>query len=252
MAQPLTKLKKSGERYARPPSVEANVDGALREDADGIRRRLLVTDAKDADYLKSECLVHLARELTRRGEIKLRNAVVMALFVRCEAILKSKIDPSRVPNAKELRETILQEFALLLAGDGADENPDELDFFECRFNAAFRTFRIDIMRSTKRADSHAPLPTDARDTEEEVRTNRDVPSCRAEQGDGLARAALLDRLPPKVREAVILCHEMGYDEESEDPNKITAATLCKVSGRTIRERLKKAREILSQANEDEK
>lgn len=252
MAQPLTKVKKNGERYARPPSVEANVDGVLREDAAGIRRRLLVADANDADYLKSECLVHMARELTRRGEIELRNTVVMALFIRGEAILKSKIDASQIPNAEELRETILQEFALLLASDGADENPDELDFFECKFNAAFRAFRIDILRRSKRADSHASLSTDAHDTEDEVRTNQDVPSRRGEQEDGLTRVELLDRLPQQLREAVILCHEMGYEAESEDPEKITAAKLCKVSGRTIRDRLKKAKEILSQFNEEQK
>jgi hypothetical protein len=252
MAQPLTKRKKNGEFYTRPPSVEANVDGALREDAAGIRRWLFVTHANDVNYLKSECLVHLARELTRRGETELRNAVVMALLVRCDAILKSKIDAAQVPNADEQREQILQEFALLLAGDGADENPDELDFFECKFNAAFRTFRIDNLRRSKRADSHTRLPTDASDTENEVRMNRDVPSCRGEQGDGLRRAELLDRFPPKIREAVILCHEMGYDIESEDPEKITAAKLCEVSGRTIRDRLKKAKEILSQFNEEER
>jgi len=73
MAQPLTKLNRSGERYVRPASVEANVDGALREDAPGIARRLLVTDKNDVDYLKSECLAHLTGStgLTTHGFIGL-------------------------------------------------------------------------------------------------------------------------------------------------------------------------------------
>ena len=35
---------------------------------------------------------------------------------------------------------------MLFAEDGSGDNPDELDFFECRFNLAFRSFWIDFMR----------------------------------------------------------------------------------------------------------
>jgi hypothetical protein len=43
---------------------------------------------------------------------------------------------------------------------------------------------------------------------------------------------------------------MGYDVESENPNKTTAATLCGVTGRTIRNRLSNAAKILSRFKED--
>jgi DNA-directed RNA polymerase specialized sigma24 family protein len=57
-------------------------------------------------------------------------------------------------------------------------------------------------------------------------------------------------LPPEEREAVILCHIMGYAEEADDPAKRTAATICGVTGRTIRNRLTRAAAKLSRFTED--
>jgi len=48
---------------------------------------------------------------------------------------------------------------------------------------------------------------------------------------------------------VELCHVLGYDEESENPDKRTAATICGVTGRTIRNRLKRAAARLSSYKE---
>ena len=50
---------------------------------------------------------------------------------------------------------------------------------------------------------------------------------------------VIKSLPPDERDPLIL-RIMGYEEESEDPNKTTIASLCGVTGRTIRNRLKRA------------
>lgn len=57
-------------------------------------------------------------------------------------------------------------------------------------------------------------------------------------------------LPEDERKAVILCGVLGLKEESEDPTIVTAATLCGVTGRTIRNRLKRAAAKLSDFRED--
>jgi hypothetical protein len=57
---------------------------------------------------------------------------------RCEAILFKRIHDKSRPNAAAIREEILGEFGVLFAEDGSGQNPDELDFYECRFNRAFR------------------------------------------------------------------------------------------------------------------
>jgi DNA-directed RNA polymerase specialized sigma24 family protein len=253
MAQPLTKLTKTGELYTRPPSVEANIDQALGDDLATLRARLQVTDRQAAHYLTSECLMHLFRDSSRRGDEKKRDTLVQAILTRCEAILKSKVPDSRVANAADIREDILQEFALLLAKDSVGENPSELDFFECRFNQAFRTFRVSKLRIVQTPPIRCvPLPDESDIPDDQVpKILGKALSCRASQEDDLALNEMLDALPADIREAVVLCYLMDYEEESEDPTRITAATLCDVTGRTIRNRLGKAAAYLKHFNEEE-
>jgi DNA-directed RNA polymerase specialized sigma24 family protein len=60
----------------------------------------------------------------------------------------------------------------------------------------------------------------------------------------------IDNLPLDERKAVVLCHVLEYEEESDDPSKTTAATLCGVTGRTIRNRLSRAAKKLSPFKEN--
>ena len=54
----------------------------------------------------------------------------------------------------------------------------------------------------------------------------------------------LNTLSPEDRKAVTLVAIEGYKIESGDKDEVTAATLCGVSGRAIRKRLKKAATLL--------
>lgn len=60
--------------------------------------------------------------------------------------------------------------------------------------------------------------------------------------------AILD-LPSDERDAVILVHVLGYQEESDDPQTVTAATRCGCTGRTIRNRLTRAAAKLARFKE---
>jgi len=51
------------------------------------------------------------------------------------------------------------------------------------------------------------------------------------------------------RDAVVLVHVLGYKVESGDPDEDTAATRCKCTGRTIRNRLMRAAAKLSRFKE---
>ena len=64
----------------------------------------------------------------------------------------------------------------------------------------------------------------------------------------ILRAPLIEaikKLPREERKAVVLVHVLGYKQESEDPNEVTAATRCKCTGKTIYNRLKRAEKKLS-------
>lgn len=62
------------------------------------------------------------------------NTLARVLLQRCETILKHKIPEWKYPNAEFLREEVLGRFAVILASEGCGDDPDELDFYECRFN----------------------------------------------------------------------------------------------------------------------
>ena len=258
MVRPLTKYKRDGVRYTRPQAVESEIEGALGDDLITLKRRLSVTDRESSDYLRSECLVHLIRDALRRKDDHRLNAVLPILLGRCEAILKANIS-DQLPNADSLREDVLSEFSELLASDGSGERPDELDFYECRFNLAFRTLRIDAVRQElEQVERTAELPDHREggelDADEEVfaRISESFQVPEAQQNSVFLEEVLraIDTLPSDQRDAVILCHVFGYKEESTDPNEVTAATLFNCTGRTIRNRLSRAATKLAQLKEE--
>lgn len=258
MARPLTKRNQYGVPYVRPRALEFEIDDALRLDLSTLRRRLLITDRASPEYLQSECLIHLIRDALRSGDDQRRDAILEVLLRRCEAILKAKISDGE-QNAEKLREMVMSDFAELLASDGRGEQPNELDFYECKFNLAFRTLRIDVIRNEKRhLKRNAQLP--AHEDEGEPDAYEDVfarlseafriPSTQESHLFLEELVEAINALPNDERKAVILCHKLGYKEESEDPDEVTAATLCKCSGRTIRNRLSRAAAKLSRFKED--
>ena len=253
MARPLTKRNSAGDLYVRPSRVEAQINEILSQNPATLRRRLTVGDPQSSDYLSSECLVHLARDFIRHGN-EAANAVLRILLDRCEAILLSKIPDNELSNAAYVREEVLGQFGLLFATDGMKENRDRLDYFECRFNRAFRTFRISQVRKELTHQQHfVPTPDQA----DAPQSDSPTQAREALQSPETAENAVLqelreaiDTLPNDERRAVILYYIKRHKIESKNPDEETVATICNVSGRTIRNRLSRAVEKLSNFRED--
>ena len=255
MIRPLKKRDQNGNLYTRPPETEQAIAAAILQDLATLRRRAAVSTRSSPDFLPSECLVYLIREAWRRRDEQTMNDLMAPLLTRSEALLEAKVPDGLLPNAAEIRENILSEFSFLFVRDGSGDDPDELDFFECRFNQAFRAFRIDFVRREVMRTKHlASLPAE-NDEASHCSSDEDVFSHLSEafrnpptQLQKLFRKDLLEAinsLPPDERKAVVLCHVLGSKEEAEDPSETTAATLCGVTGRTIRNRLNRAAARLS-------
>jgi len=262
MAQPLTKTELDGALYARPSGVEAQIDEATQLPRPDLRARLLIVDRDDPGYLRHECLVHLVRQGRRSGDQGLMSAVLPVLLGRCDANLLVKVPDGGMPDAASLRQEILDELTELFVVDGSGTCPDELDFYECKFNKAFRALRIDAVRREERRRRREGVmvdlpPSEAMGQPEAyedafARVSEAFRVLPTQEWDVFRDPFVkaIEALPPDEREAVILVHVLGYKEESEDIDEETAATRCNCTGRTIRNRLTRAAAKLSRFKED--
>lgn len=261
MAAPLTKTTRNGDLYVRPQQIEDAIAEVQAQDLATLIRRAAITSRSSDGFLPLECLVHLIRSSLRTGDHERVNSLLPWLLKRCEVILKKKIPAELVlKNTGELREEIIGDLAVLFAEDSCDPK-QRLDFFECRFNFAFRAFRAPYIKRA-RVEKEARFVQDGEGDIPDDRTQDEFLSQLAEkfrQRDGIdpnvreKLKAAIDSLPLDQRKAMTLVYLLGVPEESEDPSAITAATQCGVSGRAIRYRLAKAIAKLSeQFNSDDK
>jgi len=248
MARLLTKHRRDGSRYTRPPNIEEAINSALKDDIPGFARRLKL-ERGETGYLPTECLVHLLRLGVGARDDDRINAVLVVLTKRCEANLRAGMDADRYPKAAEMQQEALDEFLMLFC-DPTHEA--KLDFYEIRFNQAFRALRASVIRR------HAPRPlmrsltVVSADAETSPTASVDKPPDLALapppiQLSACNRSELLaaaEKLDPEVREALWLRH-IGYEVESKDPDKRTVARIQGVSGRTVWKRIARAVETLS-------
>ncbi len=251
MARPLTRVnKKTGKIYLRPADVEAHIDYVTALGLPEVLRRAKIKDRTSPDYLSSECLVHLVREAQRAGREKESEALLLLLLERCGANLRGTIRDDGVPNARQLRDEILQHLAMMFAEDVV-EGGTWLDYYECRFNSAFRALRIDfynrevrqVNRSVAETSASGDEMADDSDGEDGAVSDFWVSSRLDDRVYARQVADFLRTLPPDEYQAVVLCRLMNLTQED-------AARRVGVSVKTIYNRLTRADLKLARIKED--
>lgn len=245
MPRPLTKVNSTGEPYVRAPEIEAAIDLALTQDLTTVVARAAVRNREATDFLRNEVLVHLIREALRRGDDRAMNRLVPMLLERVLAILRSKV-PDSVPYAADIRAEILGRVSELIAEDAAGDQC-RLDVYECQFALPLRALRCDVVRQFRKRAREVSADTDERDdddvdddaTKNEPHADRDLEPAAVVIAKEMLAA--IEDLPAKERKAFVLHHVYGFKIESDDPTKTTVATLCGVTGRTVRNLLQRAR-----------
>lgn len=261
MIEPLTKVSKAGKLYKRRSVVLASIEAAIGIDRPTLERRAAISTPESPEYLSSECLLYFIRKRHREANAPERDKLLDILLRRNMQNLKGTIPDGRAANALYLRDEVLGRFGELVAEDGTGDLSNELDYYEVNFNGAFAALRIDVLRAEGRARQKLdPLPEDdgsqgpLGDSDEDLGTliGGRLRTPATQTGDALRMRLLraIYALPENERKAVTLVHILGYDEESDDPTKVTAATLCEVTGRTIRNWLRGAAKKLKQFKEE--
>lgn len=260
MAPPLKRVKKDGTPYKRPPAIDAAIDIALAQDLDTLRSRARVADPSHAQYMQTECLLHLVRAARIANDTVRVNQLLPLLLARCEARLRAVLPNHSRADAAGLRDEILQDVGVRTAKTGTDEDTDVLDFFEIRFNAALTKLRLNHL---EKDGTHRRVFNEIPETVDEDGTPIDEDNVLARLSDAARSPGrqenyvyltqvlrFIATLPAHERDAVINCSIRGLKIESDNPSEVTAATLAGVTPRAISKRLKNAAAKLKKFNEE--
>ncbi len=238
MASPLTRIKvrSTKDLYTRPALVEAEINHVMGLSKAERQRRGREQDPASGDFLRSETLVHLLRADLRQGGDG--TPYLLTLIKRCQGNLRGTIHPE-VPQAAQLRQEVLQEFSLAFAREVASGG-DELDFFECQFNSAFRSFRTNMfdehMARMRRLAPQLIEPGDER-SDVDIAAGSATEIWRPQQGEDAVYlrevAAFIMTFPPDERKAIALCRIKGLTQKE-------AGLELGVDERTIRNLLARA------------
>lgn len=252
MTRPLTKRNSNGELYTRPPDIEKSISIAITQDLKTLTHRIKCLDKNSPEYIPTEALVHLIRNAVHARNQDSIGSLLPALLKRCEKLLQHKIS-GNYSNADFIREEILSELSLLFAKDQA-ERCEKLDYFEVRFNNAFKALRISFLRKFKTTQKEqATEMADFIESPEDgakpslIQKFLTVPP---NQENNVFRSELNDAiklLPENEQKVIVLHHCFELKIESDDPNEMTVATHCGVTGKTVRNRLRAAEARLAQS-----
>lgn len=252
MAKPLDKKDKSGKPYSRPADIETAIDAALGQDLETVCGRARLNDPQATGYMPTECLLHLIRDARRRKDKTKRDRLILVLLTRLDRMLKGQIPSSWSGDVPGTRQKVLDKFTMLLAEDGAAEDQGVLDFYECRFNRAFRALRLTTLQEEAPSDVLVSTPERAAQDEDTIPDDErwekvsELARTPPNQEDRALLGAVLKELkslPEDQTKAVVLRRIMGLTDKA-------AAKACGVDERTIRNRLKRADENLKKFKEE--
>lgn len=246
--RPLTRTRRDdGAPYTREADVEAQVRDLSRLPARVRQRKLLAApEAWGSDArLREETLVYFLREYARRGDEETAWKIAEALIERTAAHVQRKLARWRLSPedaddcTRDLFTAVCE--SLFDAGQSAE-------FWEVRFWVCLDRRLWNLIEKRQAAADNELSAADEREgvdgeKEEErlltrIADTAPTPDVLAEYKEALTL------LTDNERTALYLCYIEGLPEESEDPNKPSAARVLGVTGRSVRNYLRRAKDKL--------
>ena len=246
--RPLTRARvDSGEPYTREPLVVRQVTH-LCAVPDKERRAVLNAPyiPGDPNRPKEETLVYFVREYDRRGDKNAAWELLETLVARIPGHARRELKKWRLPDAEqdECVETVAHDlYERVLSPDGRDE------FWEVRFWVCLdRRIHACAEKLQRVRDREVRPADDVSDGDDAAHGLQGLFATLADTGaspETLAvRKDLQGRLSPFEWQAVFLKYIEKMPEESSDADRVTIARLLGVTGRTVRNYLRRAEKKL--------
>lgn len=242
----LTRVRKdNGAAYVREKSVEGQICALCAIGERSRQRWLLQAAGRDsAERLQEETLVYFLREYERRGESDIAWHIAEGLSERVSGHVARKLARWRL-TPEESDDCARDLFAALWEALFSHEAPAE--FWEVRFWVCLDRRLWNLVEKRQAVRDNELRPGDASSEDADGDSAADEvsafgrlvdsgagPETLAEHKEALALLTENERL------AVYLCRVEGLPEESEDPQRVTAAKILGVTGRSVRNYLRRA------------
>lgn len=257
--RPLTRTRKADDTpYTREADVETQI-AELSAQSPRIRLRRLEEAGssekipwQDVRRVREETLVYFLREYVRRGDEQAAGKLGEILVDRVSAHVGRKIGAWRL-SAGEADECVRDLFAQMF-GNLYDLGPSA-EFWEVRFWLCLDRRLYNLLELRQAVRDHEIRPGDqaGEGSEDEGENSGGTierflaqmiddgasPEAAAEHHELLALFTENERL------ALYYCYVQGLPEESDDEEKLSAAKLLNVTGRSVRNYLTRAKEKMA-------
>ena len=233
--------------YTRTPRAEADIRKAISLTGRQLAEAFAPAEG-ESTHLCAEALVFFIREQLRKGERRSAERLFALLVARCQRALRTMIRGVSDDGRYDIQADVLADLArLLLAVD------DSADFLEARFWLYLRR-RATTARSAWLRSSRTYVLDDDSDDGRSGVEDKAVSLDLSPEDLNVLRDAL-ERLPPELRELVILKHYEGWRVGDEgqarsNPMEPTLSEKYEITPRAVRKRLAKAEALLTRDQED--
>lgn len=237
--RPLTRARRDGTPYTREPEVEAQVRALSGIGPRERQRRIGLADRTQNEFLREETLVYLLREHDRQGDPDPAWQLAEILVGRVAGHVARKLARWRFrpEDIAECAQDLFGELRTALFDHGPAG-----EFWEVRFWVCLDR-RLWNLAEKQQAMRDSELRLDERDEGGEdplaqIADTAPGPEIRAEWREALTLLTENERL------ALYLRTVEGLPEESEDPDRPSIARVLGVTGRTVRNYLRRAEDKL--------
>ena len=234
----LTRVRKDGAPYSREPHAEAQIRRLCRITERERRACCAINDRNHPDFVGEEALVYCLRAYHAQGDTERAWHIAEQLTERVAGHIRRKLGRWRL-TTEDAEECARDLFAALY--EALFDREQTAEFWEVRFWVCLDR-RLWNLIEKRQATADQEWHGAERDTEEREADDPllHLPDTQPGPEELLEQREALALLTETERLALYLCRVEGWPEESDDPERPSVARALGVTGRTVRNYLRRA------------